>query len=618
MSCDGTVRPLVYTPSLMLKILWNFTYWIPYVLCWTVFPIMMSYSTAGGFSIFDRLRVAVVGNLIFYGVAGTVMVVLLVYVLIAYYGQVSFANIRGVAVAFSNAYGLVLYILLMGYGVVEIPRMLWREGNLRVAMKHCEYRVVNQLEDMQTAKAELRETLRFVKAVELDVDQYDPFYKEVQIIVSKCPPEYSTVTKGDVVDFEVTRRNLVNLHTNLKSKVEAVDRTTSMYHNTLREAFKLYDILHTRDESESWFGSLSWTFGHRWAFVDRTIAPRIPLDRLEYVWHVYMHPIGSRVLALFCAMMSITLVWSEMMLFVGEWIDLSVWSKLVKLTDTTDLGIFFFVFLPLCYMCVCTYWALFKIRIFNYYRLIPYASSAASMLFAALYLCRLNAPLAYNFFMVIRGGSVYKSADGSIMFCNPNVVHENACTEFELLMGDMASVPFIGGRMNVYLPFVLMVIVVVTLLNLYSRVMAVFNLRYFQFDDDFDDSQIDEGRMLIERERSKRLRVVKKLGAQAAESYDYDVPEPEAFEMTTPTSPGGAKPAVGGGSEETSYARRISNFFGGGSGSGSVPATDGGGGGGGVPSRSSSSGVGMPRVSSSSSVSSTASSVRDLDFSRPK
>ena len=47
-----------------------------------------------------------------------------------------------------------------------------------------------------------------------------------------------------------------------------------------------------------------------------------------------------------------------------------------------------FVFIPVMYIAVCAYTSLFRLRVFNYYHLVPYKmSNSVSLLFSAAYVC---------------------------------------------------------------------------------------------------------------------------------------------------------------------------------------------------------------------------------------
>ncbi len=59
-------------------------------------------------------------------------------------------------------------------------------------------------------------------------------------------------------------------------------------------------------------------------------------------------------------------------------------------------------YLSIAYLCLCAYYTIFRIRIFNYFYLSLYhLTDENSLIFAATFLCRLTAPLSYNFLGMI-------------------------------------------------------------------------------------------------------------------------------------------------------------------------------------------------------------------------
>jgi hypothetical protein len=114
-------KPFTYLDDETLLIIWRIVYWVTYCMCWcvlqqprlpfslrascrrsafkladlllsrsvlcvvcsasrTVYPILQSYALAGGFSVLEKLKTAIVENLLFYGVAGAILLVLLVII----------------------------------------------------------------------------------------------------------------------------------------------------------------------------------------------------------------------------------------------------------------------------------------------------------------------------------------------------------------------------------------------------------------------------------------------------------------------------------------------------------------------------------------------------------
>ena len=58
--------------------------------------------------------------------------------------------------------------------------------------------------------------------------------------------------------------------------------------------------------------------------------------------------------------------------------------------------------MSILYLCLCAYYTIFRIRIFNYFYLSLYhLTDENSLIFAANFLCRLTASLSYNFLGMI-------------------------------------------------------------------------------------------------------------------------------------------------------------------------------------------------------------------------
>ena len=80
-------------------------------------------------------------------------------------------------------------------------------------------------------------------------------------------------------------------------------------------------------------------------------------------------------------------------------VDLSPFSQLIKVLHMEGFGKELFCFIPLSYMALCAYTTLFKIRLFNYYRLVPHRQSDAnSIMFSAKYVVSFVCRGSGNFF----------------------------------------------------------------------------------------------------------------------------------------------------------------------------------------------------------------------------
>eukprot|EP00966_Prymnesium_polylepis_P140436 3244029-Prymnesium_polylepis.1 len=63
-----------------------------------------------------------------------------------------FSDIRLVGRGMINAIGLFILIAFLGYGLVEVPRMLWNKGNTDGQVRYLKFRVATQSEALQNAR----------------------------------------------------------------------------------------------------------------------------------------------------------------------------------------------------------------------------------------------------------------------------------------------------------------------------------------------------------------------------------------------------------------------------------------------------------------------------------
>ena len=62
--------------------------------------------------------------------------------------------------AAANAWGLLLSTVMLGYGLVEVPRGLWYDANVERCLRYLEFRAPKVKEDMVDAEADLYEAAR--------------------------------------------------------------------------------------------------------------------------------------------------------------------------------------------------------------------------------------------------------------------------------------------------------------------------------------------------------------------------------------------------------------------------------------------------------------------------
>jgi hypothetical protein len=165
-------------------------------------------------------------------------------------------------------------------------------------------------------------------------------------------------------------------------------------------------------------------------------------------------------------------------------------------------------FLSFAYFCWCAFAPLFEFRISSYYRMMgqqqahtlshtithPHALSLTitppqtdgySMLVHSSYVLRIVPPLTYTFLSMLR-------VDNSA---------------FESIMGNMQAVPFFGSTFNNYLPLLVLIFCLLTLFNVFGRLLSFLQISHFKHSETFqDDGTMSEGRILLKRDRQRKQR----------------------------------------------------------------------------------------------------------------
>ena len=65
-------------------------------------------------------------------------------------------------------------------------------------------------------------------------------------------------------------------------------------------------------------------------------------------------------------------------------------------------------------------------------------------------------------------------------------------------MGSMDIVPFLGEHFYLYFPLLILLVCIANLLNLTTRILQCLRIKRFQFDENFNDSAIEEGAQILQ------------------------------------------------------------------------------------------------------------------------
>ena len=115
------------------------------------------YYAAGQFTPKARLLQSLRANLKFYSILGAPILVFIIYIVAS--KTVSFKELIPFVLTLANTFGLCLIFLMMGYGLVEVPRSLWRESRPVAMLRLLQYKAPDMDEAVYDCKVALEEVV---------------------------------------------------------------------------------------------------------------------------------------------------------------------------------------------------------------------------------------------------------------------------------------------------------------------------------------------------------------------------------------------------------------------------------------------------------------------------
>lgn len=484
-------RPVNYIPPWVLVIIWNIIYWVTYVATWAFYPLLQSYVLSGEFHLQGKIKQAFRDNLIFYAISFVLCAIIFIILCIWIGGLADALNVAKVA---SNLWGIGILIALLSYGIIDIPRSFWRSANRQISANYSLFMLAKYNDDIKTYKEALDKTLRLIKKYAQVVDANHENRKYLERILARVTEyEFSNNQAGKKYQEKKSKKreerrddeevkgteyaDFVTLNRRLKWDIHQYTTAQCLFDETFKEAVLLEDIITARKSGCTRQIQHSLTparVGYFGLFV----------NTMEWLWS-HLSPIALRFLAFLSAVMSLTLLFSEVIFF--KWPQYSVYAIVVEAVDKNPAVFQIIICTLISYVCTCSYNTIFKIKLFSYYQMIPHQrTDGNSAVFSAANLTRLVAPLCLNFLHLI------------------NYINTPVKSPFLTMM---TSDP-IQDSVFLYFPMILVVIAVMNLFNLGNKVLSLCKVKSFQFSEDFTDVQIDEGRRIMTLERNIRLGIV--------------------------------------------------------------------------------------------------------------
>ncbi|KAJ0863846.1 putative LMBR1-like membrane protein [Helianthus annuus] len=364
-----------------ISFFWSWSYWSTFLLTWLVVPLIQGYEDAGDFSVGERLKTSIHVNLVFYlilGLIGLAGLLLLIMMQKDWSG-----GVVGLAMACSNTFGLVTGVFLLGFGLSEIPKSIWRNTDWTTRQKLLSHKIAKMAVKLDKAHQELSNVIVVAEETSKQMSNRDPFRPYMNIIddminqmLHEDPsfkPQGGRLGENDM-NYDADEKSMATLRRRLRGAREEYYRYKSEYLTHVMEALKLEETIKNYEQRNE----------NGWKFVsslrperDGTLGSY--LDTMEVIWRCIVWRQLNRLFAIVLGCMSAAILLAEATLLPSG-VDLSVFSILINSLATQEMLVQVAAFVPLFYMCICSYYSLFKVGMLTFYSFTPRHTSSVSLL----------------------------------------------------------------------------------------------------------------------------------------------------------------------------------------------------------------------------------------------
>ncbi|EPZ35123.1 LMBR1-like membrane protein domain-containing protein [Rozella allomycis CSF55] len=348
---DNCTEPSTFIDPNVLKIIWTISYWNTFFSTWLIIPILMGYVDNGEFTMRSKLWSSIKYNAIYYSSLGVVGLGFLIY-LIAVVKLNTYQTLISFVMALSNAWGMLLLVMFLGYGLVEVPRSFWNKANKKAWLLRMQFEAPKVKEELDDSIGDYEDALAEIREMKKRKDIPEPLKAYAQRLIRKvCPLIFNnsgqcfTGELFDDIPNHIDKPYLISLNHRVRRGLRFVARNQWYYINvilislwdiTLEKVLFLEDVLNCNNSPERIIKS-----GIHKPPANKILAHLGNVSfyfEKEWIWYCKLESHFMRLLSIVFALMSLSIIWSEVTLFY-EPIDLSIFSFLIHSNHITMSGI---------------------------------------------------------------------------------------------------------------------------------------------------------------------------------------------------------------------------------------------------------------------------------------
>ncbi|KAL2343088.1 hypothetical protein Fmac_004373 [Flemingia macrophylla] len=209
------------------------------IFCRAVVPLIQGFEDSGDFTVSERLKTSL--HLVDSSKNRT-------------------GGLLGFAMACSNTFGLVTGAFLLGFGLSEIPRSIWRNADWTTRQKVLSHKIAKMAVRLDNAHQELSNAIVVAQATSSQMSKRDPLRRYMDVIddmltrMFREDPSFKPQggqLGGSDMDYDIDEKSMATLRRHLRGATEEYYRYKSEYMTYVLEALELEDKIKNYEHRNS-------------------------------------------------------------------------------------------------------------------------------------------------------------------------------------------------------------------------------------------------------------------------------------------------------------------------------------------------------------------------------
>ncbi|EGR28925.1 lmbr1-like conserved region family protein, putative [Ichthyophthirius multifiliis] len=468
-----------------------------------ILPFFQEYEEAGEFTKQEKIKKSIIKNLQIYLIAFFLLVGFIVYLM--YQNKITKYDIQGLLISLSNGFGILLVVLLLGHGLVAIPKRLWREYNYQLLLEYFFILIFITFIYLKKSYYYFKAHLLFEQKqkvkLKLEDQVYLVFYslkinnqykEQINIILESVPQKiinYCKQNKDYITNKEeFTYERLIQLNKQIKNNSFQIKRIETQLDDIIDKAIFYEDIINTNNSESKNIKSIFY-------ICSKSRLGAI-YDYFYYIWNCRLLKQIKKIFSIIFFLLSTFIFFEEISIFIPSLPN--PFKYIINNSIITYVFFFFYIFyqyikkiiiiIPLIYISYCAFYGLFIFKFAGSYGLYNNKQTdAASLMFFSINFSRVSAPIAYNYIRMLK-------------------INDSA---FEYVIGKIDEIPFLE-KANMYcFPFILVLLILANIFDFYSKFMNCIGLKKFEFNQTSQEQEeIEQGKIYIGKSIYKKQFII--------------------------------------------------------------------------------------------------------------